>query len=291
MRIAVFPNFNNDVDDLIEKVINTILQTNSVVIMDNLHKDKIEKLNLNNKSNVNFCSHDELFLNCDFAIAIGGDGTTLNVAKEASFNGTATLGINGGRLGFMSGLEKDEISYLADICNGACYSVESRMMLKAEIFENNVLIGTYHCLNDAVITRGDVARLIDISVDCENRNVTNTRADGMIVATPTGSTAYSMAAGGPVLSPDNSCFVVTPICPHSLINRSIVFSADKELVFSVCDDKNNNAYLSIDGSNSIPINKEHKIVITKSDFSANLIKIKPDNFYEILNKKLLERRN
>lgn len=291
MIISVFPNFDNDVNNVVENVINTITNTQSQVYIEKTHKNIIENLNLLNADKICYSEHKNMFKNCDFAIAIGGDGTTLNVAKEASLNGTATLGINGGRLGFMSGLEKDEISYLADICNGAKFSIENRMMLEAQIFCDDKCIGVYNCLNDAVITRGDVARLIDVTVECENRNVTKTRADGMIVATPTGSTAYSMAAGGPVLSPDNSCFVVTPICPHSLINRSIVFSADKEIVLSVSNDKNNNVYLSIDGATSVPINKQHKIVINKSSCSAKLIKIKPDNFYEILNKKLLERRN
>ena len=112
----------------------------------------------------------------------------------------------------------------------------------------------------------------------------------MIFSTPTGSTAYSMAAGGPVVSPDNYCVVATPICPHSLINRSIVFSPDKTLDISVVNDRNNNAYLSIDGKESIPVDEKTKITISKSRYSAKLIKIKPDNFYEILNKKLLERR-
>lgn len=224
----------------------------------------------------------------DIAIAVGGDGTTLNVAKKASIKGKPTLGINAGRLGFMSGIEKNELHLLEKVVKGE-YKVEERMMLKAEIIENGALKASVQCLNDAVITRGDVARLIDISVRCEGRKVTDTRADGMIVSTPTGSTAYSMAAGGPVVSPDNSCFVVTPICPHSLVNRSIVFSSDKELELSVGVDSN--AYLSPDGESSFPINSNSTIIISKSELKAKLIKIKPDNFYEILNKKLIERRN
>ena len=136
-----------------------------------------------------------------------------------------------------------------------------------------------------------MARLIDIHVTENGREITNTRADGMIVATPTGSTAYSMAAGGPVVSPDNSCFVITPICPHSLINRSIVLSSDKTIEMTVSNDVNNQAFLSIDGSTSIPIDSNNRIEITTSKYSAKLIKLKPENFYEILNKKLIERRN
>ncbi|MBQ3904014.1 MAG: NAD(+)/NADH kinase [Eubacterium sp.] len=230
------------------------------------------------------------FESCDVVIAVGGDGTTLNVAKRASLCGKPTLGVNAGRLGFMSGLERNELDLLSNLISGN-YTVEERMMLKADVTENNQVISSHICLNDAVISRGDLARLIDISLSCEGRDVTNARADGMIVSTPTGSTAYSMAAGGPVVSPDNSCFIVTPICPHSLVNRSIVFSADKELELSVTNDVNNNAFLSIDGADSIPLNPETKIIISKSGYSTKLIKLKPDNFYEILNKKILERRN
>lgn len=290
MKISVFPNFNNDVAVVTESVINTVIKAGFDVLVSDENKDNIENLNINKSEKVEYCTEEQMLLGCDIAIAIGGDGTTLNVAKKAALNNKPTLGINAGRLGFMSGLEKDELQLLEHLKNPKSFTVEKRMMLKAVIEKDGRELATYHCLNDAVITRGDVARLIDISVMCEDRDVTKTRADGMIVATPTGSTAYSMAAGGPVLSPDNSCFVVTPICPHSLINRSIVFSADKKLVLSVSDDKNNNAFLSIDGTVSIPINKNYKIIITRSEYSASLIKIKPDNFYEILNKKLIERR-
>lgn len=280
MKISVFPNINNDgISELTESIVST-LNTFGVEV-------KVADCNMDPFS---FENENELFSYCDIAIAVGGDGTTLNVAKKASILGKATLGINAGRLGFMSGLEKNELNLLECLVENK-YSVTERMMLKTEIIENGKLLSTYHCLNDAVISRGDLARLIDINVTSEGREVTKTRADGMIVSTPTGSTAYSMAAGGPVLSPDNKCFVVTPICPHSLINRSIVFSSDKIITLSVGNDKNNKSFLSIDGEQSIPINADTNIVISKSQYNAKLIKIKPDNFYEILNKKILERRN
>lgn len=228
--------------------------------------------------------------NCDAVIAIGGDGTTLNVAKRASLKNVPTLGINAGRLGFMSGLEKNELHLLKNLVSGE-YIIEKRMMIKAVVEKNGNIKGEYHCLNDAVISRGNLARLIDINVMCEKRDVTKVRADGMIVSTPTGSTAYSMAAGGPVVSPDTSCFIVTPICPHSLVNRSIVFSPEKELELFVGNDVNNTAFLSIDGADSVPIDNQVKIKITRSEYQAQLIKIKPENFYEILNTKILERRN
>ena len=238
-----------------------------------------------------FYDLDELICNCDIAIVVGGDGTTLNVAKACAEYDKLTLGINAGCIGFMSGLEKNELNLLECLVTGE-YDIEKRMMINAEIINSdNDGVQSFNCLNDAVISRGDLARLIDVTVKSEGRIITKNRADGMIFSTPTGSTAYSMAAGGPVVSPDNSCFVVTPICPHSLVNRSIVFSSDKQLEITVENDKNNTSYLSIDGSKSIELKKGSLIRISKSENYARLIKIKPDNFYEILRKKLLERGN
>lgn len=284
MKISIFPNFNND----------GVLQTCEEICkeLDKLGVEySVAKCNESDETGTLplFFDTNELIENCDIVIVVGGDGTTLNVAKAASLHNKLTLGINAGRLGFMSGLERDELSLLNRLVSGD-YEVEKRMMINARLMSEN---GTqdFICLNDAVITRGDLARLIDVTVKSDGRVITKNRADGMIIATPTGSTAYSMAAGGPVVSPDNSCFVVTPICPHSLVNRSIVFSSDKELEITVENDKNNTSYLSIDGEKSVTVTKNSKIIISKSEYVAKLIKIKPDSFYEILNKKLLERRN
>lgn len=283
MKIAVFPNiYNKDVGKLTDQIMAVLFELGFEVEVAKCNK------NVEDITKPLFAEQEELIKRNDVMIAVGGDGTTLNIAKSSAIYDKLTLGINAGRLGFMSGLERDELALLKCLSTGK-YEIEERMMIEACV-ENNGTQKVYQCLNDAVISRGDLARLIDISVKCEGRLVSDSRADGMIFSTPTGSTAYSMAAGGPVVSPDNYCVVATPICPHSLINRSIVFSPDKTLEISVANDRNNNAYLSIDGKESVPVNENTKITISKSQYVAKLIKIKPDNFYEILNKKLLERR-
>lgn len=284
MKISLFPNYNNKAvskvtDDICKHL--TEFDIDYSIAQCNEGDDKCE-LPL-------FCDLDERINDCDIAIVVGGDGTTLNVAKACAEQNKLTLGINAGRLGFMSGLEKNELDLLNCLVTGD-YEIEERMMLNAKII-NGDSVQSFNCFNDAVISRGDLARLIDVTVMSEGRIITKSRADGMIIATPTGSTAYSMAAGGPVVSPDNSCFVVTPICPHSLVNRSIVVSSDKQLEITVENDKNNTSYLSVDGEKSIELKKGSVIRISKSDYNAKLIKIKPDNFYEILRKKLLERGN
>ena len=284
MKISVFPNLNNKA---VPEVLNNIC-----MCLDKLDIDyRIAKCNETDDIGASplFYDLDERIEDCDIVIVVGGDGTTLNVAKAAAEYNKLTLGINAGRLGFMSGLEKNELNLLKCLVTGE-YDIEERMMINAKLITKDN-IQSFNCLNDAVISRGDLARLIDVTVMSDGRIITKNRADGMIIATPTGSTAYSMAAGGPVVSPDNSCFVVTPICPHSLVNRSIVFSSDKELEITVENDKNNTSYLSVDGAKSVEVVKGSVIKISKSDYCARLIKIKPDNFYEILRKKLLERGN
>lgn len=277
MKAVVFPNLKNkNVDVLTEKIINKLASIGiDACIVDYLNNDY--------KNNI------EQIENADISIAVGGDGTTLQVAKMSAICNKLTLGINAGRLGFMSGLEENELDLLDRLVTGD-YEIDERMMLDAT-FNAGDKERTRLCLNDAVISRGDIARLIDVKVECEGREVTDFRADGIIVSTPTGSTAYSLAAGGPVLSPDNSCFVVTPICPHSLVNRPIVFSSEKELELFANNDKNNDSFLSIDGEQSFEITSNTVVKISKSKYTAKLIKFKPDNFYEILNKKILERRN
>ncbi|MCD7722381.1 MAG: NAD(+)/NADH kinase [Clostridiales bacterium] len=230
----------------------------------------------------------ELAQRCDIAVAIGGDGTIVKVAKNAAINGKAVLGINGGRLGFLSGLEKDEISYLKKLVSGE-YKIDERIMLRADVYKADELIRTYHSLNDVVFSRGDFNRLIDIQIDENSRKLMNVRADGVIFSTPTGSTAYSLAAGGPVLSPELNCFVITSICAHSITQRSIVVNSSGVLEVNIKSDVSNNAILTSDGDKPFEIPEGAKTLVSLSPYTARLIKIKPDNFYEILTKKLIDR--
>ena len=284
MIISVFPNLlNNGVEDLSRDVFFFFSELNTEVYVSSKYKDKFSGCN------VLFADDDEIMRNCDVAIAIGGDGTTLNVAKKAARYSKKVLGINAGRLGFMSGLEHDELDLLKNVVDGN-YEIDERLMLEADIVKNGSVLSVHQCLNDAVISRGNFARLIDINITCSGRNVSNMRADGVIVSTPTGSTAYSMAAGGPVVSPQADCILITPICPHSLMDRSIIFSTDKELVIRAYNDKLNQPILTVDGEDAITLDRDSEVRVRVSDTKAKLIKIKPENFYEILNKKIIERR-
>lgn len=284
MIISVFPNLtNNGVEELSRNVFSALSQLSTSIYVSG------EMSNIFSDSGVLFDDADKIMKICDVAIAIGGDGTTLSIAKKAAEYKKPVLGINAGRLGFMSGLEQDELDLLKNVVTGD-YEIDERLMLEAEIVKDGEVLSTHKCLNDFVISRGNFARLIDINITCSGRNVSNMRADGVIISTPTGSTAYSMAAGGPVVSPEAECILATPICPHSLMDRSIIFSSDKELVIRAHNDKLNYPVLTADGEKAIKLDFDSEVRVKVSDTKAKLIKLKPENFYEILNKKIIERR-
>lgn len=284
MVISVFPNLNNNgVSELAFDVIKILTDGGADVYVQNEYKPIFKS------TKAKFENFDKAMSLCDCAIAIGGDGTTLNIAKKAAFLNKSALGINAGRLGFMSGIERDELSLLTKLINKE-YIIDERAMLKATIEKDGEVLSSHHCLNDIVVSRGNFARLIDATITCDGRSVSNMRSDGVIISTPTGSTAYSMAAGGPVVSPEADCIIETPICPHSLMDRSIIFSADKELIVTANNDQNNSPIMTVDGQEAVNLTPGCQIHIKKSDITTKLIKLKPENFYEVLNKKIIERR-
>lgn len=284
MVISVFPNLNNNgVSELAFDVIKILTDGGADVYVQNEYKPIFKS------TKAKFENFDIAMSLCDCAIAIGGDGTTLNIAKKAAFLNKSALGINAGRLGFMSGIERDELSLLTKLINKE-YIIDDRAMLKATIEKDGEVLSSHHCLNDIVVSRGNFARLIDVTITCDGRSVSNMRSDGVIISTPTGSTAYSMAAGGPVVSPEADCIIETPICPHSLMDRSIIFSADKELIVTANNDQNNSPIMTVDGQEAVNLTPGCQIHIKKSDITTKLIKLKPENFYEVLNKKIIERR-
>ena len=284
MVISVFPNLNNNgVSELAFDVIKILTDGGADVYVQNEYKSIFKS------TKAKFENFDKAMSLCDCAIAIGGDGTTLNIAKKAAFLNKSALGINAGRLGFMSGIERDELSLLTKLINKE-YIIDERAMLKATLEKDGELLSSHHCLNDIVVSRGNFARLIDVTITCDGRSVSNMRSDGVIISTPTGSTAYSMAAGGPVVSPEADCIIETPICPHSLMDRSIIFSADKELIVTANNDQNNWPIMTVDGQEAVNLTPGCQIHIKKSDITTKLIKLKPENFYEVLNKKIIERR-
>lgn len=230
-----------------------------------------------------FMEQNELIDWCDLMICVGGDGTIIHTAKY----GKPVLGINAGRLAFMAGLESDELSLLEKLC-GKKYEIDSRMMLDVSIFENGMEMYFERCVNDVVVGRNDRMQIVEIDVECNSNHINNYLADGIILSTPTGSTAYSLSAGGPVVDPSIDCIILTPICTHSLFSRSIIF--EDSSVLKVKSKAQDELKVTIDGGTSYVVSSGAEVVIRRSQKTADFIRIKNDAFYNILNNKLAQRR-
>lgn len=234
---------------------------------------------------VKFTKDDEELKNADIVFVIGGDGTILRAAKTAVKYDKPILGINAGRLGFLSDLEEEDIELVKRLTQKGC-KVEKRTLL--EITNRDE---TFTAVNDVFITKTEVGKTVDLFVECNEREVCRYRADGIVLATPDGSTAYSMSAGGPVVDTDFDAIVLTPICPHSLISRSIVFSPDKVIeVGSSFSGGEKKLDIVIDGDVVSSFEKGEKIIIRRSEKSVKFVNVTGRGFYEVLNHKIIGRR-
>lgn len=224
---------------------------------------------------------------CDVVVTIGGDGTIIHAAKHAARHKKPLLGINCGRLGFMAALEMNEIDCLSNLIEGK-YEIERRMMLAVTVNKNGE-IRKYNALNDAVISKGDLSRMVDLSVYHNGSHLCDYRSDGIILSTPTGSTAYSLSAGGPVVDPLAHAVLLTPICPHSLFSRSILFGEKSKLLVRLSERQTMEVYLTVDGESSIPLSGDDWVSVEKAGREVELIQLKPQQFYEVLTTKFLGR--
>lgn len=240
-------------------------------------------------SNFKTASEDELYSLADVIITIGGDGTIIRYAKRAAVDNKPVLGINAGRMGYLANIEQNELSLISKLKTGE-YCVEDRMMLNVAVYENGKLINTYNALNDAVITSGFISRIIDISVSVSCDTI-NYLADGLIVSTPTGSTAYSMSAGGPIIDPSTESICITPICSHSLSAKPILLGADKEICLRSFSKKRAEIYLTVDGRKVTNVKPFTEIKITKSENTVKLIRLNERSFYKTLSVKFKDGRS
>ena len=232
---------------------------------------------------------DGMLASCDLAVALGGDGTIIHTAKRAALAGRAVLGINCGRLGFMAGLEADELVQLSALIHGE-YTVEKRMMLAVRVLTADGHARETVALNEAVVSRGSLSRMVELEVANRGVPVKTYRADGLIVATPTGSTAYSLSAGGPIADPAVNCLLLTPVCPHSLYSRAYIFPADAQLEIRAAAEGDRQVYLTVDGEEGISLAPEDTVCVSRAPIDASLITIKRRSFYDVLNDKLMNRR-
>ncbi|MBD3232279.1 MAG: NAD(+) kinase [candidate division Zixibacteria bacterium] len=236
------------------------------------------------KDKCKFLPKSLLANNADFMVTLGGDGTFLATARAVEESSVPILGINLGSLGFLTQQSEEKLIDSMERIQSGDYEIEQRMILRAEA-DPEVDHRNLFALNDMVVDRGALSRLITIQVSADGDYICSYRADGLIIATPTGSTAYSLAAGGPIVYPTTEAIVVTPICPHSLTQRSLVLSGDTELEL-VVESEHGEASLTVDGQKAYPLLSGHRIVINKAPYKQKLVRFSDSSFFEVLRTKL-----
>ena len=233
---------------------------------------------------IRFSRMDKELPNADMLVCFGGDGTLLHMAKTATRKGIPVLGVNIGTMGFMAELESTELSQLARIATDD-YTIDNRMMLDVTVQRDRDIIFHDLCLNDVAITKGAVARIVHLEVRCDGVQAMECGGDGMIIATPTGSTAYSLSAGGPIVEPDAHSILVTPICAHDVASRCIVVSDKRTVNVAMTYNPRRNAYLSVDGGKALRMNMGDVVTIRKSDLCTKLVRLKDRSFFDVVNMK------
>lgn len=224
----------------------------------------------------------------DIILVLGGDGTLLRAARQACKYGLPVLGINMGRLGFLTEIEVSDIDLALDSILAGDYYIEQRMMLKAELVRQGGGVCQLIALNDIAIAKASFARIIHLKVFINDDFVGYYPADGVLVSSPTGSTAYSLSAGGPIINPAMECLLLTPICPHALNARAIVTDS-KDKIRIVVADKSRDVLLTVDGQEGVPVHKGDNIIITKAEVVTRLIRIRKRSFFNLLKDKMAER--
>ncbi|MGY0375234.1 NAD(+)/NADH kinase [Clostridium sp. JNZ J1-5] len=220
----------------------------------------------------------------DMVIVLGGDGTILRTARTVSKFKVPILGINMGNLGFLTGIEILELEDAIEKLSKGEYYIEDRMMLECG-FTNGNLQKKYNCLNDIVISKGTLSRILKYEVYIDGNLYTVFNSDGIIISTPTGSTAYALSAGGPIIYPTLDVISLTPICPHALHSRSIILESDSEIVIKV-EKKSESVFLTLDGQQSVNLESCDKVIVKKCNFKCKLIKINGYNYFEVLRRKI-----
>ena len=222
---------------------------------------------------------------CNYIITVGGDGTILRWGKVAADFDIPLLGVNLGRLGFMASVEREEISKIPELLEGV-HHISRRMMLNVELIRDGKNVFSARALNDVTVSRSSRSKLPEFVVSCGDCEVSRVRADGIILSTPTGSTAYSLSAGGPILSPDLECVEFTALCPHTLFNRPMIFSDKQTITARVFQYDNSKASFSVDGGKAVPIEENDVLKLTRCPKDLLLIEA-GEGFFGAIHNKLL----
>lgn len=285
-KIAIITNYN-----IQEKLMGACSVADRIkdradeIMIPQNYKDRILRSH-KHMTKFSYLPYEQIYSEAELIIVLGGDGFMLEAARRAAPAGISILGINMGRVGYMTELEIDEIELIDRVFDGN-YRIDERAMLKVEMISaKGQLKSSTYALNDAVIANGAAARIVDLELSDKGELVNTYRADGLVIATPTGSTAYSLSAGGPIIDPKLSCFCVTPICPHSMCARPLVFPDTASLeVKNICV-REKLLHLTVDGRATFDLFLGDTVVVTKSEMTAKLLRVKGEDFYS----KIRERK-
>lgn len=278
-KIAIIPNNIKDIGLLVTKRVVDYLLGKAELYMEN-------KFSVTGMK-VNYVKKSAIFENVDLMIILGGDGTILQEAAACAKYGIPVMGINLGKVGFLTEIECDNIENALNKLLAEEYTIEKRMLIKLEIRREGKTVCVHNALNDVVVSKPSGAKLIDMELYAGDELVNRYIADGLIIATPTGSTGYSISAGGPVVDPSMTLYIATPICPHMLSARSAVLSADKPIVIRLDSAyPDNEAVVTADGDVQGYISSADEVAVLKSKYEFQLIRTGRQSFYNTLISKL-----
>lgn len=278
LNIAILPNIEKDKNLATTKLLCSLLLNRATILL----SDEFTSLALD----VEYVAESELFEKADIMLVLGGDGSLLHAAREASRHSLPLLGINLGRLGFLAQAEKGDIASCIEKILSRDYTVEDRMMLHVEICHNNQVKQSFDVLNDVVISRFTMARMINAEVYTNGTLMQKYTADGLIMATPTGSTAYCLSSGGPIIDPMVEAIITTAICPHNLNTRAVVMPPNKTVTIKLASLQSPQALALFDGDNGYILEEDDYLTITKSNLHTKLVWTKDADFYHVLHYKL-----
>ncbi|MCK9216739.1 MAG: NAD(+)/NADH kinase [Firmicutes bacterium] len=282
MKIGIIPNLEKDINlELTKNITKWFIEKNVDVLLNYGTASKLGKSELAFKS-------DDIFSESDIIIVLGGDGTLLNIARQSAPYNVPLFGVNLGYLGFLTEVEENNLyPALEDLISGE-YEIEKRMMLVATVEKDGIELEKSIALNDVGITKGPFSRIISLGIYINDSFVDLYSADGVIVSSPTGSTAYSLSAGGPIVSPDLEVLIITPICPHILHSRPLVISNKDIVQIEVCMN-DTEVMLTLDGQQGYKVKSGDIVTVGQSKYYTSLIKLKNRDFFQVLRQKMSER--
>ncbi len=281
MKIVLTVNKQKDADFFLANEVISLIGSRAKVYVDDAFFDE-------NLKNVIFAPTDTLYDHADFILVLGGDGTILSVSRVAAEKDIPVVGINLGRLGFLAEIEQDALENGLNRLFSGEYVIEERMMIETELGDGK----KSKALNDVVITRANVSlRILELDVPIDDEYLDDFKADGIIIATPTGSTAYSLSAGGPIIDPALPSMTITPICPHKMYSRAIIIPPSKTVTVTCKSSRENEAVVAADSEILGTLSKNELVTVKLSTHKLKLIRLNGDCFYGALRRKLMKKES